>query len=221
MSAPRSGGRPPAATGLRILLPLLALSLTSCASALRADAGEVLFQDDFSRRISGWDQHQDDTYSADYVDGFYLMQVHQAGTDVWSTPDLDFGDVRVQVEASKIAGPDDNVFGVLCRYQDARNFYFFVISSDGYAGIGINKDGRRRLISAEALLPSAAVRQGEAGNVIRADCLGYHLRLFVNGVLVAEAQAAEWTSGDVGLLAGTYETAGVQILFDNFSVVQP
>jgi hypothetical protein len=65
------------------------------------------------------------------------------------------------------------------------------------------------------------VRQGQAGNVVRADCLGYDLRLYINGVLVAEAQAAEWPAGDVGMIAGTYDTPGVRIYFDNFSVVQP
>ncbi|MGA9533860.1 MAG: hypothetical protein WBR18_14165 [Anaerolineales bacterium] len=85
----------------------------------------------------------------------------------------------------------------------------------------MNKDGRRRLLSDDALLPSAAVRQGQAGNVIRADCIGYNLRLYVNGVLVAEAQAAEWPTGDVGLIAGTYDQNELEVWYDNFSVVEP
>jgi hypothetical protein len=40
-------------------------------------------------------------------------------------------------------------------------------------------------------------------------------------MLVAETQAAEWRSGDIGLLAGTYDQAGTEILFDNFSAVRP
>jgi hypothetical protein len=47
------------------------------------------------------------------------------------------------------------------------------------------------------------------------------LALFVNGRLVAEAQAAEWQSGDIGLIAGTYDLPGTDVLFDNFSVLQP
>lgn len=203
------------------LVPLLCLTLSACSVGMSVQSGDVLFQDDFSRTISGWDQHHDSTYDADYRQGTYAIRVHQADTDVWATARLKFDDVKVQVEASKIEGPDNNIFGVLCRYQDARNFYFFVISSDGYAGIGVNKDGRRRLLSDEALLPSAAVRQGQAGNVIRADCIGYNLRLYVNGVLVAEAQAAEWPAGDVGLIAGTYDQGGLEIWYDNFSVVKP
>lgn len=203
------------------LIPLLGLALSACALSMTVRPGDVLFQDDFSRPISGWDQHHDSTYDADYLNGMYAIRVHQPDTDVWATVGLHFDDVKVQVEASKIDGPDDNIIGVLCRYQDARNFYFFVIASDGYAGIGVNKDGRRRLLSDDALLPSAAVRQGQAGNVIRADCIGYNLRLYVNGVLVAEAQAAEWPAGDVGLIAGTYEGSELEVWYDNFSVVEP
>jgi hypothetical protein len=203
------------------LISALSLTLAACGLRMSVRSGDVLFQDDFSRSISGWDQHHDATYDADYRQGMYAIQVHGTDTDVWSTVGLHFDDVKVQVEASKIDGPDNNIYGVLCRYQDARNFYFFVISSDGYAGIGVNKDGRRRLLSGEALLPSAAVRQGQAGNVIRADCIGFNLRLYVNGVLVAEAQAAEWPTGDVGLIAGTYDRSGLEVWYDNFSVVEP
>jgi hypothetical protein len=200
---------------------LLALAVSGCGLDLSVTSGEVLFQDDFTRPMSGWDQIHSPLYQADYESGLYTILVHAPRTDAWATPGLDFEDTQIQVEANKIAGPDDNIFGLICRYQDPRNFYFLVVSSDGYAGIGLIKDGRRQLLSGEALLPSAAVRQGQTANVIRGDCIDFSLRLYVNGVLVAESQAAEWRSGDVGLLAGTYDEPSVQIVFDNFSVVQP
>ncbi len=71
------------------------------------------------------------------------------------------------------------------------------------------------------MLPSQAVVRGEATNHIRADCVGYLLALYVNGVSVARVRAAEWPSGDVGLIAGTYDEAGTEIRFDNFSIIQP
>lgn len=200
---------------------LLGASLACAGFELDTQSGDVLFQDDFSRSLSGWEQHQGPEYDADYSDGAYVIRVKTPNSDVWATPDLSFGDVQMQVEARKTAGPDDNLFGLICRYQDARNFYFFAISSDGYAGIGVNKNGRRQILSGGALLPSDAVRQGEQANTLRADCQGFQLRMFVNGVLVNQVQAAEWSQGDVGLVAGTYSTPGVEVRFDNFSVVQP
>lgn len=200
----------------------LSLALAAC-SVLRPEAGpgEVIFQDDFTRTSSGWDRYQDPSYSSDYYQGGYRIHVLSPNTDAWANPNLEIADAQIEVDAAKVGGPDNNVFGVLCRYQDARNFYFFLISSDGFAGIGVYKDGRRRLLSDDSLLPSSAVLQGDAWNHIRADCNQFSLSLIVNGVLVAEAQAAEWRTGDVGLIAGTYDLPGTEVLFDNFSVVRP
>ena len=206
---------------INLIAILLFVSLLVAACSVTADPGEVVFQDDFSRPVSGWDRYYDPTYSSDYYDGGYRIHVLEPNTDAWASPRLDLADVQIEVDATKLGGPDDNVFGVLCRYKDSRNFYFFLVSSDGYTGIGVYKDGRRRLLTDDSLLPSEAVNRGNALNHIRADCDGYRLRLLVNGILVAEAQAAEWPRGDVGLIAGTYDQAGTEILFDNFSVLQP
>ncbi len=210
---------------LRRMLATAGLGLAVGACGLlrpQAAPGEVIFQDDFSRPNSGWDRYGDPDYSADYYEGAY--RIHVLNPDVafaWANPDLEISDARIEVDAIKIGGPDNNVFGVLCRFQDFRNYYFFLISSDGFAGIGLNKDGQRRLLSDDSLLPSEAVLQGEVWNHIRADCDGFTLRLFVNGQLIAETRVAEWSSGDIGLIVGTYEQAGTEVLFDNFSVVRP
>lgn len=183
--------------------------------------GQVLFQDDFSDAVSGWDRYGDETYSSNYEQSGYVIEILQPDTDAWANPRLDLADVRVEVDATKIDGPNDNLLGVLCRYQDPQNFYFFLISSDGYAGIGVYKEGRRRLLTGDTLMPTSHVAQGAATNHLRADCVGFRLSLYINGVRVADAQAAEWPSGDVGLIAGTYSQPGTQILFDNFSVLLP
>jgi hypothetical protein len=204
------------------ILAGLFIGLAGCQALTgRVEPGQVIFQDDFSRPSSGWDRYHDITYSSDYSEGGYRIHVLAPNTDAWSNPRLDLADVRVEVDVTKLGGPDNNVFGVLCRYQDARNFYFFLASSDGYAGIGVYKDGRRRLLSHETLLPSSAIQRGQASNHLRADCEGHRLRLYVNGLLVAEAQAAEWGRGDIGLLAGSYDLPGTDVLFDNFSALQP
>jgi hypothetical protein len=207
---------------LTLRLSLLAWSVAACQSGpTQAQPGAVLFQDDFSRTLSGWDRHHEAAYWVDYVEGGYHMRIDAPNADAISNPGLAFNDVRVQVEATKIAGADNNLFGLICRYQDPGDFYFFAVSSDGYAGIGVSKGGRRHLISHETLLPSDRILIGSATNVLRADCIGYQLNLYVNGSLVSQAQAAEWDQGDVGLMVGTYDEGGVEIAFDNLSVTQP
>lgn len=200
--------------------------LSACQSATRwlepdVSAGSVLFQDDFTRTTSGWDRYKDDAYSANYVDGTFQINISTPNTQAWARPHLEFQDVRIEVMATKTGGPNDNMFGVICRYQDAQNFYFFLLSSDGYSGIGVYRNGKERLISANALHPSSQIQTGDSSNHIRAECIGTQLALYINGALATQASISKAEPGDVGLIAGAYENAGVEIRFDQFSVIKP
>jgi hypothetical protein len=181
----------------------------------------VLFQDDFSDPSSGWDRVNEEQGITDYVDGAYRIFVNDRNTDVWSNPRLDFDDTQIEVETQKVGGDDNNDFGLICRYKDTNNFYFFVISSDGYYGIGKVLDGEQLLIGDESMPPSEDINQGNATNNLRADCVGNKLSIHVNGVLLAEHQDDSFTSGDVGLLAGSFDVPGTDIHFDNFVVRKP
>ncbi len=207
---------------ITILGALFPIILSACDLLTPAvNPGEVLFQDDFSRVDSGWDRYADETYSADYIDGGYHIKINAMDTLVWSLPDVDFEDVLIRVEGSRLQGPVDNVYGVICRYVNPENFIFFLISSDMYAGIGRYSAGVKELLNHETLLPTDAIGAIDEVNLIQAACVGNELTLWVNGEIVAHATISELSQGDVGLIAGTYEEAGVEIFFDNFSTLMP
>lgn len=198
-------------------------STSSAVSAPSDNQGRILFEDDFSDTSSGWDQKNSDTGITDYSGGSYRILVNQTRYDAWANPGQSFtGDVSVEVDATKNGGPDDNDLGVICRYQDVDNFYVFEISSDGYAVIGKMTAGNSiEYISSDKMESTDAIHQGIATNHIRADCIGDTLTLYVNGAQVATVTDTDHTSGDVGLMAGTFDTAGADILFDNFVVRAP
>jgi hypothetical protein len=181
----------------------------------------LLFQDDFSNPNSGWDSLHNEDGVTDYQNGQYRIFVNTTNTDVWANPGLNFTNTIIEVDATKVGGDDNNDLGVICRYKDDENFYFFVISSDGYYGIGKLKDGQQVLIGMESMPPTDVVKQGAATNHIQAVCDGSTLRLVVNGELLAETTDPDLTSGDAGLLAGSFEDPGTDILFDNFVVREP
>ncbi len=200
----------------------LCLILSACAVFTPAvKPGEVIFQDDFSRVDSVWDRYADDLYRADYHNGTYRIQVDSTQMTAWSRPHLDLSNVLIRVDGTRIAGPMDNVYGVICRYSDSENFYFFLISSDGYAGIGRYISGEKELLNHETLLPTDAIATAEESNLIQAACVDNDLTLWINGEKVAEATTAELSRGDVGLIVGTYEAGGVVIQFDNFATLMP
>jgi len=184
-------------------------------------AGAILFQDDFSDPQSGWNRVSTDTGETDYDDGVYRILVNESNTDIWSKPGQSFEDAVIEVDAFKVGGVRDNRFGVICRATSDDTFYTFIISSDGYYGIGKVKGEFYELIGTDALLPSEEIEQGSAINRIRAECIGDRLSLFVNGVKIDEVKDTELVSGDVGLIAGTYNEPGTDIRFDNFIVRQP
>jgi hypothetical protein len=181
----------------------------------------VLFEDDFSNTFSGWDKVSTSDRVTDYNDGVYRIWVNDTYTDIWANPGLNFTDTIIEVEATKVGGPDDNNFGVICRYQDNANFYFFYISSDGYYAIGHVLDGKQTMIGQESMMPDDTIKLGNATNQVRADCIGNELALHVNGREIVRVQDANFSSGDVGLLAGTFDAPGTDIHFDNFVVRKP
>lgn len=198
----------------------LVLILATMACALGGQQSGVLFEDDFSKTSSGWDRVAETDYVTDYQDDEYHIKVNVDASDAWANPGKTFSDVIVEVDARLAGGTDNNDFGVICRYQ-RDNFYFMLISSDGYYVIGKVLDGEFIYLSDESFVFSDAINLGAASNRVRGDCVGSTLTLYVNGTMLAEITDTSFSTGDVGLMAGTFDVAGTDIAFDNFVARTP
>ena len=184
-------------------------------------AGDVLFSDDFSSPPGGWGMWNRDGALVKFHNSGLRIQVNEAQYDFWSVAGKNFGDVQVTVDATKIGGPDDNDMGIICRYKDKDNFYMLLVSSDGYYGIAKMEAGQYRMIGLDQLQYSESIAKGQTVNQIQATCQGSSLKLSVNGLPLMEAQDSDIVTGDVGVMAGSYNIQGVDILFDNFVVKKP
>jgi len=204
------------------VVSLVVIGCVSC-SVLPAPAWEqdVLFQDDFSTPTGGWSRLRDASGITDYDQGGYRIQVLQPDTEFWSHPGLQVDDVTIEVEARILAGPDENLLGVICRYQDEQNFYFFLIGNDGFFVIGKYKNGEQSFIGMETFGFHPALQENRATDLIRADCIANTLTLSVNETQIATVQDDDFSSGDIGLIAGTFDEPGTDVLFDNFVVRKP
>lgn len=199
------------------------LLLSSCASpptaAPLAPSGTLLFQDEFENNTTGWARVANDSGIMDYDGGGYRILIRQPSFNFWSTPEMDFRDVRVEADVTKLNGPDENRTGLMCRYQNG-NYYFFIISNDGYYAIGKFIGGQTILLGQSAMQSSEMI-QVSSLNHLRADCIGDSLTFYVNFNLIAGAKDSDLQSGDVGMLAGSFTEPGVDVLFDHFVVMQP
>ncbi|MFN2145440.1 MAG: hypothetical protein ACK2T7_08800 [Anaerolineales bacterium] len=183
-------------------------------------AGDMLFFDDFSDPNSGWDRYSDAEGSTDYENGAYKIAVYTDTYFYWANPYRNFGDQIIEVEASQTSADTDTQYGIVCRHQDVENWYALVISADGFAAIRERYQGGELEYIADWVQVSA-INQGQATNMLRAECVGTHLSLYVNGVLAIDVFNADIPAGDAGLIAGTFDTTLVEALFDNFKVSAP
>jgi hypothetical protein len=184
-------------------------------------ASGVLFFDDFSHSSSGWDREDGEDGQTDYVPGGYLIWVKQPNLDLWANPGLDLGNVSIEADAARVDGPLSNTYGIICRYQDGDNYYFGIVSSDGYYAIGKRVEGENTLLTDEKLQPTDKVADGTSVNHLRLDCIGSTLNFYANGYLLGTAEDDEFTHGDVGVIAGTMGETGVAVTFDNFVIFKP
>ncbi len=183
-------------------------------------SGTTLFEDDFSNPLSGWSVATTADGTMGYDGGVYRFVVNTPTFNFWSVPQKKFTDVRIEVDTAKLGGPDSNRAGIICR-ANGDKFYFFVISSDGYFGVG-RADGNQSILLGQAQMASSTnIHTGLAINHLRADCFGNTLAFYVNGFPLAQVQDSTLTSGDVGLIAGTFDVPGVDVIFDKFIVLQP
>jgi hypothetical protein len=205
------------------MIILALLNLACFSTGAQTTPSDVLFFDDFSNTDKDWDKVTDTSYSTDYYNNAYRIIVNDPDFDVWANPGKEsFTDVNVEVDATKNAGPDDNVFGVICRYIDLDQFYYGLISSDGYYGIMKMTSNGGMLIGEDYLLESDSITLGAATNHIRFDCVGSTLTLYVNGTHLDQQTDSDYTTGNIGLIAGTSaDSGGTDILFDNLIIYKP
>ncbi|HZM25442.1 MAG TPA: hypothetical protein VFC02_27075 [Anaerolineales bacterium] len=209
---------------LPLQLSLFILFITACSPAqiptvLPAKSGDILFEDEFENNSTGWDRVLNDNGIMDYDQGSYRILVQQPTMNFWSTPEKNFRDVRVEADVIRLNGPDENRAGLICRYQSG-DYYFFIISSDGFYAIGKFIGGNTILLGQSEMQSSEFIISNST-NHLRADCIGNTLTFFVNFNQIAAVQDTDFPSGDVGLLAGTFSEAGVDVSFDHFVVMQP
>ena len=178
---------------------------------------DYLFFDDFSVGTSGWEVGTDSGGSVGYVDGAYAVISLGSRQTIWGASPFRGADIVIEVETTQISAPanDNNDYGIICRQQDEGG-YFLLISGDGYFSILKNVAGEYQNLV--AWTRSDVINQGNAANVIQAECVGNEISLIVNGQLLASVRDDTYSEGGVSLTATSYETEPTEVHFDNLII---
>ena len=128
-----SGSRP-----LKVIFSQITISEAGAAATLRPPAAPtVLYSDDFGDPDSGWPSKTDDYGVRDYEDGEYTIRLDEENRATWVLgPDTSFDDFTAEVDGRRTSGTDPAYYGLVFRYQDGSNFYYFVANSNGRYRIG-------------------------------------------------------------------------------------
>jgi hypothetical protein len=196
------------------LAAVLAVLLAACGGGT-----DLPWTEEFSS-AGTWEAESDATASVEVQDGVMRVHVLVPNRLAWAAAGQDLEDFRLTVEATQVGGPDDNEYGIQARMRDSGDFYRFSISGDGYFLVSKFVDGRQELLGSN-WTPSEAIQQGRSTNVLEVLCDGKELTFVVNGQQLAQVEDGQFAHGDIGLYAGTFYEAGVEIHFDNLTVTEP
>ncbi len=187
------------------------------APKISAPAWEPIFEETFDDNSREWSEWEDEQGAKGVEDGGYYITVTETEWASWGTSEgLTLDDFVAEVEAWAVDGPDDNGYGLVFRYQDSDNFYYYEVSSDGYYSIGkMVADEWEPLVG---WTESDLIKLGQRTNVLRVLCDGSRMTFFVNGYLIEELTDYDFEDGSVGFIAEAMGEAGVRVHFDNLRV---
>lgn len=178
------------------------------------------WSDDFSDPASGWQVESDFSAEVGYHEDAMRVLVKMPNLLAWAFAGREFSNFHLTVEATQVAGPDNNEYGVLVRMKDISHFYIFSVSGDGYYQVS-KYDGEERKGLSGDWTPSNAIHLGTATNLLKVICQDTTMTFFVNGVQLAQVEDVDYRRGDIGLYAGSFFEPGVEVHFDNLRVEKP
>jgi len=177
------------------------------------------FSDDFDTPNKGnWTIFNESAVVSEWRNGRFAFDFNEAMMTATSiTNDLDLSDVVVQMEVYRVGDVIENDMGLVCRYQDQDNYYSMSFGNDDYVTI------YKTVAGTWTALFNEFVDTDLSGDYhqMTISCIGTKLSLFIDGNLMARVSDSDLSTGDVGLISGTYDSVPVVLEFDNFVVYRP
>ena len=202
---------------LRATVGKLTLLGDFVVDAASAKPGTTLMIERFDNNDLAWNVYSD-AYGAVRVDqGQMLISVIKADSYANSVLPIKLGDFDVSVAVERTAGPRDGYYGVLFRYASGQG-YVFQVSDNGYFNIATQTP--QNYFPLIKWTRSAAIKSGGV-NSLRVVVKGVKFAFYINDQQVAALNNAEFFTGSIGLVAGDFEQAGMQVAFDNLLVTVP
>lgn len=231
-----------------VALNFLNRGLAGWHYVLSAPSGELLYVATFDAFNEEWTQYEG-RLSSQVVDGALRLSVGEPIAGPYSVASPHFGDFDIRVETSAVEGPESNGFGIVFREQDPKNYYYFLIASDGYYQLNRVLEGTSEILSNWIASPDIHAAIGET-NILRVVGQGNQFRFYINderlllcipndpaarstmnpmtgecidGAMLDTLTDSSFATGRLGVVAMTIpgQDLGVVVDFDNVLVYAP
>lgn len=183
-------------------------------------AGRLIFDDDF-RTQRGWWEETNERWSMQFVPAGYQMIVNTRGATIWSTRSEVYEDMIVEASAYLADGPETGHYGVVCRHVDSANYYAFLASPGGSYGIVRMLQGELEFIAQGKDEDGEVINSDDDSNLVRGDCIGDSLTLYVNGERLLDVEDSSLEEGEAGVAVKAHMEDGVEVIFDSFALRVP
>lgn len=229
---------------IALLVGLIALQqlIANWHYVLTGEPGDLLYIATFDRFEDEWGI-QGLRFDPVIADGVMRFDVNDIERSPYALTKPHFSDFDLRLEARPVAGPLNNGYGVMFRLQDAKNYYRFLISSDGYYRVDRMVDGVEKDLS--TWVKSSAIDEGlDVTNWLRVVASGEYFQFFINnqlvqlcvpddpegestyyldecveGTMVDTLQDDSFASGQIGPAVLTLDEPNVAVEFDNLVVL--
>ncbi len=209
---------------------IASMNATATAQAMQsvietASRWPHVLQDNFYSIQGNWDIGYEENKSfsgtRQISNGSYTWDAQaKEGFIWWSIPETDrmFFDFFLTVELKQLSGPADSWYGVVFRYIDEDNHYYFRIRDDKYLYIGSRYEGDWVMLD-QWTIPSAISPGGFNRLTVIAE--GSNIILFINNKYIGGFKDSQFGVGDAGLMISLDAGDEAQFSFDNFELRAP
>lgn len=176
------------------------------------------FEDDFSNSDSGWDDAFGKTFTKQYGNNRYHIEITTNNLVVWGLANRKAADFEAEVEVAQESAEPGISYGLIFRYIDHDNYYRFDISNDGFFLLTKFQNGDWNTLVDWTHSP--AINPGH-NNVLKVIANGPEIAIFANGQELARATDDTFQDGNFGFFASTFDSDHAWISFDNLKLWAP
>ncbi|MDQ8153681.1 MAG: zinc ribbon domain-containing protein [Gemmatimonadota bacterium] len=181
--------------------------------------GKPTISDDFSDPASGWRVGEDDKAIREYANGALQITYTAERGSAMGMLGKKAANFAMQIDATPVSGPPKFWYGLAVRQSAAQKFIVFLINPQGQYAVSKRENGQNTAV--EEPFVSAAIKKGNAKNVLKLTAVDDYFVFEVNGLTVSVQEIKGYEPGDVGVIVLRSKNDvpdPTKVSFDNFKL---